>query len=142
MKKLISLLAFLLIVSNLYYQKTTEDKAPRDYYLQKSKNQNTAGWILLGTGATMTVIGIIGFGNNFVIFGEGGNDHKANTFGFIMLTGLAMDLASIPVFISASRNKKWASRLEFSNQIIYKLNNILMVLHKQSIPSLTLKISF
>ena len=146
MKKLISLLAFLFIVINLYGQKTTDYALDKDYLWQKSKNQNTAGKILLVTGTTMTVVGIIGFGNNSMSFEDGylkgGNDQKANTYGFIMLAGLVMDIASIPVFISSSVNKKRASRLEFGNQIIYKPHNSLMVLQKQSIPSLTVKIEF
>jgi hypothetical protein len=146
MKKLISLLAFLIIVINLYGQKTTDDVLDSDYLWQKSKNQNTAGKILLVTGTTMTVVGIIGFGNNSMSFDDGilkgGNAQKADAYGYIMLAGLVMDLASIPVFIFASRNKKRAARLGISNQLIYKPINSLLVLQKQSIPTLILRISF
>ncbi len=146
MKRLISLLAFLFIVINLYGQKTTNYILDRDYLWQKSKNQNTAGWILLGTGTTMTIVGAIGFDKNFMSFEDGnlkgGNDQKADIYGFIVLAGLVMDIASIPLFISASVNKKRAARLEFGNQIIYQPNNSLLVFQKESVPSLTLRISF
>jgi len=114
--------------------------------LQKSKNQNTTGWILLGTGTTMVIVGVNGFGKNFMSFEdgylEGGNATKADIYGFIMLAGLVMDIASIPVFVSASRNKKRATRLVISNQNLYQPNNSLLVLQKQSVPSLTLRINF
>ena len=144
MKKAISLIVFLVIVSNLYSQKTTEFTPSRDYYLQKSKKQFTTGWILLGAGATMTVVGGIGFDKNFVMFEEHDDsmDKKADIYGFIMLAGLVMDIVSIPVLISASKNKKKAARIVISNQIIYQPQSNLMAFQKQTIPSLTLKITF
>lgn len=142
MKKVITLLALLIISMNLYSQKTTELMSSKDYYLQKSKNQFTTGWVLLGTGTTMAVVGVIGFDKNFVIFGEGGNAKKADTYGYIMLAGLVMDIVSIPVLISASKNKKKSARIVISNQIIYQPQANLMAFQKQTIPSLTLKITF
>ena len=104
MKKVITLLALLIIAMNLYSQKTTELMSNRDHLWQKSKNQNTAGWILLGTGTTMTIVGAIGFDNNSLSFDDGilkgGNAQNADTFGYILLAGLIMDIASIPIFIS------------------------------------------
>lgn len=146
MKRIIILFIFLLIVINLYSQKTLENTASINYYLQKSKNQNTAGWILLGTGATMNIVGIVGFSNNSMSFDDGilkgGNAQKADTYGFIMLAGLVMDIVSIPLFIVASGNKKKAARIELGNQIIYEPNYNLMVFQKKPVPSLTLKVKF
>ncbi len=122
MKRIINLLILLLISINLFSQKTIDSLDIKDYYLQKSKNQFTAGWILLGAGATMTIVGGIGFSENFEIFGdnEAGMGKKADTYGFIMLAGLIMDIVSIPVLISAIVNKKKASRIVIDSQILYQ----------------------
>lgn len=146
MKRITILLMFLLIITNLQSQKILENTANLDYYMQKSKNQNTAGWILLGTGATMNIVGIIGFSNNSMSFDDGilkgGNAQKADIYGYIMLAGLVIDIVSIPLFIASSGNKKKAVRIEFGNQIICEPNYDLLVFQKKPIPSLTLKLKF
>ena len=78
-------------------QLVVKDKA---YYLNKSKNQKTAAWILAGLGGAMMVGGAIGFAQNFEVFGPGGETEAA-----IMIAGAPVALASIPFFISAARNK-------------------------------------
>ncbi len=140
MKKAFSLIVLLIIVVNIYSQ-TTAEYSTADYYLQKSKSQNKTGWILLGVGSITTVIGFIGFDKNFVMFEEGGNDTKADIYGFVTLAGLVMDIASIPVFISASRNKKRAATLVINNQILPQPINSPTMRQSQIVPTLTLKIS-
>jgi hypothetical protein len=100
------------------------------FYLNKSKNQRTTGWILLGAGTATALVGLIGAATSTnEMFGEllvawdteaaAKASSKGDTYAFIMLIGIAADLVSIPFFISASHNKKKASTLSFSNQTIY-----------------------
>lgn len=85
-------------------------------YLQKSKNQKTGAWILLGIGTGLIV------GGNFV-----GNTDKS-TFadagtGFIMAgVGVLSGLGSIPLFIASKKNKNRASTVGVkieTNEISY-----------------------
>lgn len=90
----------------------------------------------------MTLTGAIGFDKNFVIMEEGGDSKKADIYGFITLAGLVMDIASIPVFISASKNKKRAISLETNSQIPHYPLRKQASWQCQSIPALTMKINF
>ncbi len=56
MKKIIISLTLLLFIVNLFGQTPALSK---DYYLKKSKNQKTVGWVMLGGGVAMTTIGIV-----------------------------------------------------------------------------------
>ena len=109
----------------------------RDYYLQKSKNQKTAGWVLLGVGTAMAVGGGIGFSNNFELFDS---TTKGDVYGGIMLAGIVADLVSIPVFISSGRNARRAARVSVSSQLIDfpKGNNRYAKAH----PAISVKIPF
>jgi len=70
-------------------------------YMSKQKAGNTAGWVLLAPGAAMmTLAGIIIVNNTGYLFPSGHVTNKE----FLYLGG-AMALASIPFFLSASRNK-------------------------------------
>ena len=113
----------------------------KEFYLHKSKNQNTAGFILLGGGTVMAIIGAIGFDANFEIWSN--DDAKANRadfFGFMLLTGIVADLVSIPFFISSHHNKKIASIISLGNQNIQAplMNSYSMNSH----PALTFKVNF
>jgi len=77
--------------------------------MQKSKNQQTAAWIMLGGGLTMAVIGMVGV--NETLF-----DDAANTYGAVWLTGVGLALGSIPVFIASSHNARKAATLSLKNQ--------------------------
>jgi len=141
MKKVSSLITLLLVVTNLYCQ-TTSEHLTTDYYLQKSKSQNKTGGILLGVGTTMILVGAIGFDKNFVMFEEGGDDAKAQIYAFVALAGVVVDIVSIPIFISASKNKKRAVSVAVGNQMIFEPNYSLTAFQKQPIPSLTLRMRF
>lgn len=71
-------------------------------YLNKSKKQNRIGWILLGGGFGTSVIG-----NSLTNYT--GADGKRNNGGAVLTTiGGAAIIASIPVFLAASRNRNRA----------------------------------
>lgn len=117
----------------------TKDSTSRaeitQFYLTKSKHQETAAWLMLGVGSTMVIVGVIGGMSSF-------RDTEAlsnfATYDTIMLIGLAADVVCIPFFISAHHNKKKATSLSFGNQTIY------FPLDKsycgKTVPSLTLRI--
>ena len=77
-----------------------KDKA---YFLEKSKNQRTAAWVLTGVGAGMTIGGAIGFNQNFELFGPGGETEAA-----IMVVGVGVLGAGIIMHIIATSNKQKA----------------------------------
>jgi len=82
-------------------------------YLQKSKNQKTAAFVLLSGGAVLavvgTAIGVNSWGDEIVsIIDEGEDDKSYVAAGIMMVTGLAAMVGSVPLFIASSRNKKKA----------------------------------
>lgn len=90
----------------------------KDYYLQKSQNLNTSGWILVTTGAIATTAGILVINNN-----QHSGDFTGGfngTFGGLALTtvGIVAALGSIPLFVVGGHLKTKAARLSFKNQRI------------------------
>ena len=108
----------------ILFTDTSQSKA---MYLQKSKNQRTAGWILLGGGALLAVSGGVLFSNNFQLFNNK-NDDKAATGGVLFLTGLGCSLGSIPFFISAAHNANKAATVSFKTQpvLLPQQNNLVV----------------
>jgi hypothetical protein len=88
----------------------------KEDYLQKSKNQNTAGWIMLGGGVALSIIGTIGFNSTYDLFVE---SSAADAYAFMIITGTGLSLGSIPLFIASRRNHKKAANLSFKSQHIY-----------------------
>ena len=83
-------------------------------YLRKSKNKNTAAWVLLAGGfacsGTGTIIIVIGAVDNLSTLSNSGKT-KLNIGSALVITGLIAMAGSIPMFISASANKKKARKL-------------------------------
>lgn len=94
----------------------------RDYYLTKSKNQKTIGWILAGSGAGLIVAGlIVGDQDN----SNNGSNNSGLDLGpnfdvglWLVGGGIAAGLASIPFFISCRKNARKAGAIGLSNQKI------------------------
>jgi hypothetical protein len=112
MKKLCSTFMLLLFLGTVFGQTTALTK---EDYLLKSKNQKTAGTVLLVGGTTMIIIGII----------VGSNSDSSDNFGYdsnfaagtgLLLGGLAADLISIPLFISSGNNARKAVTISFNPQ--------------------------
>jgi hypothetical protein len=126
-----------------FLRDSTRHLESREFYLNKSKKQNTEGWCILGVGTTFIIAGTIGFVNETnkepddVISGVD-SVLKAGLFIAVILCGIVTDLISIPFFISSSHNKKMAATLSFDNQHIY--SPLDKSLSRNVYPSLTLRI--
>ena len=104
MKKIMVYFLLLALPATSFCQQTN-DSVPlvRTDYLQKSKNQKTAAWVLLGGGAVLT-------GTGFLI-----GDSKNSTFddaatGAILGgVGVLSAIGSIPLFIASGKNKRKAT---------------------------------
>ena len=98
------------IASTVFCQSTTSIQTD---YLQKSKKQKTAAFVLLGGGALLTIVGTAIGANRWddelvSIVNEGENDRSYMAGGIMMVTGLVAMVGSVPLFIASSRNKKKA----------------------------------
>jgi hypothetical protein len=104
--------------------------------LQRSKNQKTAGWLLLAGGTTMAVTGIILFSK--ADFWKSEDNGSADAGGFLLLGGVLADLGSIPLFISSATNARRAATLSFKNEkVLVPLHNNLVW---NAVPAISLKI--
>lgn len=93
----------------------------KDYHLQKSKNERTAGWVLAVAGASLIVAGIatgnngdadqLGFGSNF------------DTGVVLMGCGLVAGATSVPVFMSSANHARKAAALSLNNQPVEFYNS-------------------
>ncbi|MCF3110268.1 hypothetical protein LL912_15900 [Niabella sp. CC-SYL272] len=105
MKKIMIVLLLLVLVTDIPAQQTTPVPAVmKQDYMQKSRRQKTAAWILLGGGVALSTGGII-----WALEG----DWSSNDSGpdILFFTGVASMLGSIPVFIASARNKRKARQL-------------------------------
>lgn len=93
-------------------------------YLKKSKNQKTTGIVLLATGSVMATIGLAMTLSNVSGLFDPDNPPRYNSTAADILgySGLAVATASIPFFISSSKNKKKAFNLSLNNDVIQAFN--------------------
>ena len=103
MKKIIVYFLLLALPATSFCQQTN-DSVPvvKTDYLQKSKNQKTAAWVLLGGGAAL-------IGTGFLV-GDGKNSSfdDAATGAVLAGIGLLSTIGSIPLFIASGKNKRKA----------------------------------
>jgi hypothetical protein len=155
MKKITVFILMLLIAASSFCQQT--GPAPsftKQDYLNKSKNERNTAWILAGSGLVMTTVTSMIVANedtasteNFVatvinlVFNNDTEDpdHKTSVTGVFFFIGAISIVTSIPLFISASKNKRKAMSISFINQPLPQLHGNSLVYH--AIPSLKFKIS-
>lgn len=114
MKKLL-LIFVLALISYAGYSQTEKQDFSKEHYLQKSKNQRTAGWVLLGAGAGIGIIGAIVSAEALTEDWFFGDSKKSDTGLIIGAVGAASSLASIPFFISARKNSRKAAQLSLDS---------------------------
>lgn len=134
--KNIYFLLILFTTATLFSQNTPNPEYTKEYYLQKSKDQNKTAWILLSTGTVIGVVGLIGFGNSW----DDSSNSSTDIYGFLFLGGVISTLGSIPLFISSGRNARKAATISFNNQPILCPTQNFCVQNPQ--PSLLLTINF
>lgn len=121
MKKILFSLTLFVLMLQSFSQDTTRAELTKADYLQKSKRQKTAAWVLLGGGLGLMAVGVgtykveIDLGP---LFGQpASTTHVDNTGSTLaIVAGLGAMVGSIPVFISAHHSKKKAAALAIGNQ--------------------------
>lgn len=131
MKKIkLALLLSLFTMSTSAQQTTSSPSLTKSDYLKKSKKQKTIAFFLAGGGSIAWLVGASKYmnqGDNI----DGGGEAA-------MIIGGTAALASIPLFIISSKNKKKAMSMSFKNQRIPQLQDDSFVY--RPIPSINLKI--
>ena len=128
MKK-ITIVAMLLIFSATTFCQETQPAAPltREEYLKKSKNAKIAGFVVLGLG-----LGVL------VVASQADVDYDA--LGTLVFVGGILTLTSIPIFISAGKNKRRAKNatvgFKFERTQTLQQNAISF----RSVPALSIKL--
>jgi hypothetical protein len=144
MKKLTILFLLLAIGAAIFGQRNKAViPATKQDYLQKSKRQKTAAWILLSGGTALAISGAVisanetaqDIGNIFNAQYEEGGDAGVGLF----IAGFSSMAGSIPLFIASGRNKKKAMSVAFNMQRVPQLQNRMLL--NQSVPSIIVKLS-
>jgi hypothetical protein len=92
---------------------TRSPQESHDFFMRKSRNNRTAGWILAGTGSALILTGtLIAYGEALDAAYTG---EESSASGVVAGIGLVAGVLSIPCFINAGRNKKKA-KLALSQQ--------------------------
>lgn len=128
MSKLLIVIVVLLIfsISSSSQQVSPAPQLSKQDYLQKSKSQKTGGFILLGVAATCAAIAAPG-------------NVSLGFLPVLAIGGLASAIISIPLFISAKKNKKRAMNMALIDQRDIH-SPIISLMHKP-IPSLSISLS-
>jgi hypothetical protein len=132
MRKIIVFSLFVVSFLSCFSQQTNPSNAlTKEEYLQKSKHQKTAAWVLLGGGLALGVTGIIVDASNWE---SSGGDV------LLVLGGVSM-ISSIPLFIASGKNKKRA----MAASTFFKLEKIRVVhglaFSQRAFPAVSLKIN-
>ncbi|MEO5948422.1 MAG: hypothetical protein ABIP79_16515 [Chitinophagaceae bacterium] len=141
MKKLIVLLVFISMLTKAFNQQidTSNMELTKQDYLKKSKNQKIAGRLLLGGGAILIAAGLTSNLSNGLenLFQQ--EAPKNNSGDILTVLGVISIAGSIPLLISAGKNKRKAISLSVKNQPSQVLQN--NRLYTKMTASLTFKIN-
>jgi hypothetical protein len=112
-------------------------------YLQKSKNQKTAAFVLLGVGAALDIGGIIATASNAnkevdYIFSTQTSSVNHGAEYALYIAGTACLIGSLTLFIVSKSNKQKGMALGIDTQQFRKLNK--SNLYTLNYPALTMKI--
>ena len=113
MKKIIIITSVTLFITINCFSQTSE----KVDYRQKSKNQKTAAWVLLGGGALIDIVGAIVYPKHLGLLDNTASDlSKEKTAYILFITGTASMLGSIPFFASSAKNKRRSMTVSFKNE--------------------------
>lgn len=120
MKKIILTMLFAAMALLTYAQENNPVQLTATELFSKAKKQKTAAWICVGSGAAMVITGVIvgthkAEGDIVSIFALEQPHQNYTSANVLLVLGGATGLASIPLFIAASRNNQKA-RLMIANQ--------------------------
>ena len=131
MRKIFLFSLLLILSATAFGQQINPSSAlTKQDYLQKNKRQKTAAKTLLGGG-------FLSFGLGFATIG--GKQSNSVDNGIMMVAGAAAVVASVPFFISASKNKKKAMNMSLKSQMVPQVQGTGFI--NRAVPSLHLKIS-
>jgi len=147
MKRLLLIITASLFLFESFSQQI--DPAPaltKQDYMEKSRKQKTAAWVLLGGGAALIITGTILSANE--VEKDYQNDPN-NPFAplteadfdgpeWVFTTGIFAGLGSIPLFIASSRNRRKAMTLSLKNEQFQSLKNSSLVY--RPMPAVSLKV--
>lgn len=142
MRKFYFFVAFLLALSSAFSQKPVNPALSKADYLKRSKQQKTAGYILLGGGAGLVLAAVATIKSDGYFGGlfEENPQTYDNTGSTILGTaGLAAMAGSVICFASAKRNAKKGAAITFGNQRIFLPQYRSLITKMQ--PALFLKIT-
>ena len=126
----------LLMMANSFCQQANPSQPlTKNDYLQKSKNQKTAAWVLLGGGLALAVGG--------AVLDVSSDWSGSETPYLVAITaGCASMLGSIPLFISSAKNKRKAMNASSYFEIRQDpvLTHTGLTFH--AVPTLSLKLNF
>jgi hypothetical protein len=136
MKKIFILCLVLSFAGKIFSQAgtTIPNASVKADYLKKSKTQKTVAWVLLGSGTTMIISGVI-VGRNSV---EDPDINKAFNGGALILGGILVDIISIPFFIASAKNKGRSLSVSFKNELVPRVRQSSLV--QAPLPSVSLVI--
>ncbi len=130
--------------SKAQVQNTIQHPLNSDLLFQKARKQKTTGWILMGTGAGLTIAGtLVTAASAATIYYDilinpldQNETSSSSAIGPIMLlTGVASMVASVPFFIASGKNKRKANLVirneseSMSRQLHYKENFVSLALN-------------
>lgn len=126
MRKPILLFVLLTLTVTSFCQKINPSQTlTKQDYLKKSKNQKTAAWICLGSGAVLFAIATPG-------------EVSLDILPVLVIGGGALVAGSIPLFIASGKNKRKAMNISFKIQRSPQL--LQSGLSYQNIPAVSIKI--
>jgi hypothetical protein len=125
------------IMASGFSQTAPNNEFTKEYYLQKSKNQDTIAWILLGVGSAITIGGLISMNESSKNDSWGFPDDSSSN---ITLVGTVIGSLSFPFFLSSAKNARKAANISLNNQTILlpQQNNIAQNYN----PSISFQINF
>ena len=130
MKKIFFCIILLILTNSTFSQQTSSSPVlTKQDYLKKSKHQKITAFCLAGGGIVVWLAGASKYMNQ--------NDNIDGGGEVAMAIGSIAAVASIPMFIIASKNKRKAASLSFKNEPSFQVQKSSFVY--RAIPSINLK---